>query len=200
MNPHFVFNSLNSIQNFILSNDIEKAVTYLGTLGSLIRINLEHVSKEYISLSEEVKFIEKYIEIEKMRFKEELVISTVVKITDTDVTILPPMLIQPLIENSIKYRNRSSNHKGRIQIEFCLENNLMTVSVTDNGVGRTNSKINLSTPHTSMGLDLISKRLSLLNEKFETTDFQILITDLYLNGTPSGTKVQVNIPQIYFKN
>ena len=200
MNPHFVFNSLNSIQNFILSNDIEKAVTYLGTLGSLIRINLEHVSKEYISLSEEVKFLEKYIEIEKMRFKEELTINITMNANSSNQLILPPMLIQPLIENSIKYRNRSSNYKGRIQVEFGLENNLMKVTVTDNGIGRSNSKINLSNPHKSLGLDLISKRLSLLNEKFETNEFHLSITDLHHNGTPSGTKVQVSIPQFYTEN
>ncbi len=200
MNPHFVFNSLNSIQNFILSNNIEEAVTYLGTLGSLIRLNLEHVSKEYISLSDEIKFLEKYIEIEKMRFKEELVIKTTVKVTDIEETILPPMLIQPIIENSIKYRSRSASLKGMIQIEFLMENNVLVVLVTDNGIGRVNSRINKSDHHKSMGLSLITKRLSLLNEKFNTNKFSISITDLHKDGSPSGTKVQVAMPQFYSEN
>ena len=135
-----------------------------------------------------------------MRFKEELTINISMNASSSKQLILPPMLIQPLIENSIKYRNRSSNYKGSIQIVFDLENNLITVTVSDNGVGRSNSKINLSNPHKSMGLDLISKRLSLLNEKFETNEFRLQITDLHQNGIPSGTKVQVSIPQIYSEN
>lgn len=195
MNPHFVFNSLNSIQNFILLNKPDDAIKYLGTLGGIIRMNLEYISEEYISLSDEMRFLEKYLEIEKMRFKE--ILNTTIKnsVSDSNNTFLPPMLIQPLIENSIKHGIRSVKHQGRIEIEFSTENDLLVVKVTDNGIGREQSQKNRILHHKSFGLDLIYGRLALLNKKNETDGFQILITDLFEDNNPTGTKVQLTIPQ-----
>ena len=195
MNPHFIFNSLNSIQSFILSNNMLDAATYLGTLGSIIRMNLENVSEEYISLPEEIRFLEKYIEIEKMRFKDSLNITISNKVYDSDKILLPPMLIQPLIENSIKHGLRYSKKTGRIDIEFYLDEALLKVTVTDNGIGRTESGLNDNSTHLSLGLNLICKRLNLMNEKNETKKFGLYITDLFDDGSAVGTKVCITIPQ-----
>jgi len=196
MNPHFVFNSLNSIQSYILSNKIMDAANYLSSLGKLIRINLEHISEEYISLTDEIKFLEEFINIEKLRFKEVLNITFTCKIENTDHLFLPPMLIQPLIENSIKYRSNSGKEFKSIQIEFELNQDLLIISVTDNGIGRDRSSVELNNDHKGMGLKLINERLELLNRKNGTTMFQMIIIDLFQDEIPSGTKVQIFIPQI----
>ena len=199
MNPHFVFNSLNSIQSYILSNNMLDAATYLGTLGSIIRMNLESVSEEYISLSEEIKFLEKYSEIERLRFKDSLTLKILNKVHNSDNTFLPPMMIQPLIENSIKHGIRFSNRKGLIEVEFYMTDNMLTGTVTDNGIGRSRSAPNYGDQYKSLGIKLITKRLILMNEKNSTDMFQIHIEDLFENGNPKGTKVRIIIPQVIQK-
>ena len=199
MNPHFVFNSLNSIQSYILSNNTIDAATYLGTLGSIIRMNLENVSEEYISLSDEIKFLEKYIEIERMRFKDTLSLKISAQVQNSDKTYLPPMLIQPLIENSIKHGIRASSKEGIINVEFLLTEDLLSITVTDNGIGRTRAAIYAGNQHKSLGLELITRRLNLMNEKNKTNKFQILINDLIEGGNPAGTKVRIIIPQLIQK-
>ena len=196
MNPHFIFNSLNSIQSYILSNNMEDAATYLGTLGSIIRMNLENVSEEYISLPEEIRFLEKYVQIEKMRFKERLHFKIFNTVFNSDKTFLPPMLIQPLIENSIKHGIRLSRKDGEIKLEFSMTEDLLNVTVIDNGIGMSQSVANSNISHKSMGINLITKRLILLNEKYKTTRFQIHISDLIDSGNQAGTKVSITIPQI----
>lgn len=195
MNPHFVFNSLNSIQNFILLNKPDDAIKYLGTLGGIIRMNLEYISEEYISLSDEIRFLEKYLEIEKMRFKEILNATIKNNVPDSNKTFLPPMLIQPLIENSIKHGIRSVKYQGFIDIKFITENDLLIVTVKDNGIGRDQSQKNRNQQHKSFGLNLIAERLIRLNQKNETDKFQIHITDLFEANSPTGTKVKLTIPQ-----
>jgi len=195
MNPHFVFNSLNSIQNFILSNKIKDAVNYLATLGSLIRINLEHVSEEYISLTDEINFLKQFIKIEELRFKDLLNVTFMCHIIHTDHIFLPPMLIQPIIENSIKYGSSTGKQVRSIQIEFSFDQDLLIASVTDNGIGRNRSMAEISHDHKSFGLKLIKERLELLNKKNNTTKFQMIITDLYDKEEPIGTKVQIIAPQ-----
>lgn len=194
MNPHFVFNSLNSIQKYILSNKMEDAATYLGIMGSIIRMNLENVSKDYIPLADEISFISKYAEIEKMRFKKDLEISIANKVEKPDEFLIPPMLIQPLIENSIKHGIRNLKRKGIVSVNFDIIDKSLQVMVIDNGVGRNLNKTKNDDGHISYGLELIRERLKLLSEKNGTDKFQISITDLFENGVPAGTQVFVNIP------
>jgi hypothetical protein len=196
MNPHFVFNSLNSVQNFILSNKIPEAANYLSALGKLIRINLEHVSAETITLTDEIVFLEQFINIEKLRFKQALDVTLTCSIANIDQVFLPPMLIQPLVENSIKYGTRSGKQVRSIRIEFGMNNGLLVAAVTDNGIGRNRSLEEHDPGHKSVGLNLIKERLDLLNKKNNTTGFQIVITDLFQDGIPIGTKVQVTAPQL----
>ncbi len=192
MNPHFIFNSLNSIQNFILSSNINDAVMYLGYLGGIIRTNLENVTEEYIHLEEEVKFLGKYIEIEKMRFKEKLDIRMVNVITDQSV-LIPPMLVQPIIENAIKHGVRNLGQNGLIEVTFTIKNELLQVTVEDNGVGRKQAKLMNSPGHKSKGLALTLQRLALMNEKNKTIDNKLSIFDLYESGIPTGTRVLVTL-------
>jgi len=192
MNPHFIFNSLNSIQNFILSSNTNDAVFYLGNLGSIIRMNLENVSEEFIHLDDEVKFLGKYIELEKMRFKEKLDIRLTNSIKDQSI-LIPPMLVQPIIENAIKHGVRNLKTKGLIQVEFTVEKGLLLVNVEDNGIGRKQAKTFSDDNHKSIGLSLTQQRLMLLNDKNNTSDFKLDIIDLHDNGQPLGTKVQITL-------
>ncbi len=195
MNPHFIFNSLNSIQNFILSNNTEDALNYLGTLGGIIRMNLENISEEYIPLAIEIEFLKKYINVEKMRFKKLLDIKIINQIDDLDKFRIPPMLIQPLIENAIKHGVRPLKYKGKISVDFTNSGDCLIVTVTDNGIGREKASASKNQNQKSIGLSLIVKRLDLLNQKNKTDKFRIEITDLFEDGNPAGTKVELSIPQ-----
>ena len=191
MNPHFIFNSLNSIQNFILSDKSKEAIIYLGSLGKLIRGNLDNVSEEFITLYEEIEFLKNYINIEKLRFKRKLKIEFNNQISDLNL-LITPMLIQPLIENAIKHGITPKECGGKISINLNLNENLIIVTVQDDGVGR-NIKNNNSTVHNSKGLDLIKKRIDLLNSKYQTACNSIDFIDLEKEGNPSGTKVVLTL-------
>jgi hypothetical protein len=192
MNPHFIFNSLNSIQNFILSSKIEDAILYLGHIGTIIRMNLENVSKEFIHLDDEIQFLKKYIALETMRFKEKLDIRLTNTVTDQSI-LIPPMLVQPIIENAIKHGVRHLNHTGIIKVDFTIENGLLHVTIEDNGIGRKQAALNVDKNHKSLGLELTLKRIKLLNEKNQSNDYNFYIEDLHDNGQPSGTKVCITL-------
>lgn len=195
MNPHFIFNSLNSIQNFILSNNTEDATNYLGTLGGIIRMNLENISEEFIPLVTEIEFMKKYINVEKMRFKKQLDITIVNQIEDFGKILIPPMLIQPLVENAIKHGVRPVKYKGQITIDFRFSDDCLIVTVTDNGIGREKASVSKNQNQKSIGLSLIHGRLDLMNKKNKTDKFRVQITDLFEAGNPTGTKVELILPQ-----
>lgn len=195
MNPHFVFNSLNSIQNFIVMSNTRDALIYLGSLGSLIRMNLENVSKEYILLENEIRFLTKYIQIEKLRFKEKLNIQFANDIANPDI-LLPPMLVQPIIENAIKHGISDLKSGAIIKVDFSLENEILVIAIEDNGVGRRVSEKDPANNHQSKGLELIEERIKLLNEMKNTNKNSISIFDLNENGRPTGTRVLIKLELI----
>ncbi len=190
MNPHFIFNSLNSIQNFILSHDTRGAIIYLGSLGSIIRMNLENVSKEFIFIEDEIEFLEQYIKIEKMRFKDNLRIELNNSI-ENHMVLIPPMLIQPIIENAIKHGIRELDSGGRINIDFGVHTGTINITIEDNGVGRGNQPAEIFKKYPSKGLGLIERRLNLLNQKYNSNNFSLTIIDLESGGRPCGTKVEI---------
>lgn len=190
MSPHFIFNSLTSVQKFIITQSTEEALTYLGNLASIIRTNLENATDEYIHLSSEIDFLKKYVDIEKMRFKDKLEVYFVPDQV-VDNIMIPPMLIQPVIENSIKHGIRNLKGKGEINVTFEYDNDIMIVTVEDNGVGREFTK-NLKIPgHKSMGMNVIKQRLELLNEKTLSSVHRFEVKDLYNDGEPAGTRVKL---------
>ena len=196
MNPHFIFNILNSIQSLIMQSKIKDALQYLSSLGSIIRMNLENVSEEYIPFEEEIRFLKKYIEIEELRFKKKFQIELKNDIPEMNL-LVPPMLIQPIIENAIKHGVRGLNDGGLVTVGFTIENENLVVTVEDNGIGRIASNRTKIEHHQSKGQELIEKRLNLLNEKNKTTANSISITDLEEKGQPSGTKVIVTLELIW---
>jgi len=195
INPHFVFNSLNSIQNFILNNSPEKASVYIATLGGIIRDNLEMISNEFISLSREIEFLKKYIEIEKLRFKDKINIEINNHVPNLEKVFLPPMLIQPLIENSIKHGLRVLPKKGLIRIYFDNYDGLLLICVEDNGIGFSKASELRNENHISYGIKIIEERLALLNNKNGTDKFGIQIKEIIVAGNVAGTRVELSIPQ-----
>jgi ligand-binding sensor domain-containing protein len=193
MNPHFIFNTINAIQGFIVKKDIDESLKYIGKLSGIIRTNLENAAEEYINLAIETEFLNKYVEIELMRFRNKVSIEIINNVGDNDI-MLPPMLIQPLIENAIEHGVRNKNEPGIIKVEFNRNDDILSVNIVDNGAGRQYAKSSNNTArHNGVGLKILTQRLKLLNEMNHTNVHSITFTDLFDDGVPAGTKVNVSL-------
>ncbi len=197
MNPHFVFNCLNSIQHFMYSKDIENAMNYLTKFSRIIRSVMNFSTQERISIQEEIEFIENYIELEQMRFSEkftyEINIDPSIDIYSGDI---PPFFIQPQVENSIKHGLiGKSQKKGHITINMDKVQDHLKIQIIDNGIGRSNSitQQNKNINENGRGITLTDERLEHLNS--EKNYQQMKIEDLKDNeGLASGTKVEFILP------
>ncbi|MEL6864648.1 MAG: histidine kinase [Bacteroidota bacterium] len=202
MNPHFVFNSLNSIQNFMFKNDKEKANHYLTKFSRLMRNSLEFSKLEYISLSDEIEFINAYIDLEQMRFPDKFDYQLKVM---PDVPIhhyhIPPLLFQPVLENSIKHAFKYIKHKGILEILISEEvpNQLLKVVLQDNGSGflpnRQKNKASTKKKHHSLGLTIIKNRIQLLNAESNSLQASFEIQDRReIDPSQSGVRSVFIIP------
>ena len=198
MNPHFIFNSLNSIQHYIHSNQREQAENFLSTFAVLIRQILDNSAHSFIPLRDELQSIQLYLELEKARFGEKL--SFLVNIDeniDTDVLLVPSMLIQPYIENAILHGLSSKKEEGILTIHIKRELNFIVCFIKDNGIGRKkamemNNRRKLK--KTSYGLSITQARLDILNKKLNFP-VEVKITDLYDERQQAcGTLVEICIP------
>lgn len=162
MNPHFTFNAINSIQYYILKNDTDKALKYLGKFSRLIRNTLDNSSKQRISLQEEIAYLQSYMAIENSRVENRIQLKLEMdKKIDPKYIYLPPMLIQPFIENVFVHAFDSSHPDPQLHLTFyCNEGNLLTCHIKDNGIGINPSRANKF--HESKGLKLVKERLQLL--------------------------------------
>ena len=173
MNPHFIFNSLNSIQHYILQNDIRLSNKFLIKFSKLIRLILENSQSPSITLDEELGALNLYLELESLRFKDKMQYKIEV---DEEIDILnisiPPMLIQPFVENAIWHgiMNKEEGEIGSLEINFILENETVICVISDNGVGRKksaelNQKKNRT--HNSMGTSITQDRVELINSIYK---------------------------------
>lgn len=195
MNPHFIFNSLNSIQDYILQNDTRYAYDYLARFSKLIRQVLANSSLNEISLQKEIDFLDTYIDLEQRRFKNKFTYSiNYAKTLLLDEIKIPVMLIQPFVENSIWHgiMNMEEGQAGHLSIEFSEEKGLLKITILDNGVGRTATKKNKNIEeHESVGSLFSSKRIEMLKASHGKTS-EIIITDLHdTNGKAAGTRVDI---------
>lgn len=200
MNPHFMFNALNSIQDFILLNDKKNANVFLGKFSDLMRLILQMSSKPTIPLSTELKAINLYLELESLRFEDTFTynidISPTIEPADWEV---PSMIIQPFVENAIKHGLLHKRSNRKLQIKFSTNTNmsLLEVEIEDNGIGRNAAeKINLTKTnrHESFATGATEKRLKLLNQNI-TSSIEIEYDDLIdKQGISCGTKVKIKIP------
>lgn len=203
MNPHFVFNSLNSIQNYIVKNDMEASSKYLSKFAKLTRLIFDHSQQQFITLNQELKALKTYVELEQFRFSNQFEFT--IKIdenVDEQSVEIPPLIIQPFVENAIwhgiMHRNfESQNSVGKISIDIHQKNDYLQIIITDNGIGREKSaslKNNSSTDHQSSGMRLTKERLDILN-KNNQLEITSKIIDLYdENKEACGTQVIINIP------
>jgi LytS/YehU family sensor histidine kinase len=200
MDPHFVFNTLNSIQSFIIKNDRLASSQYLSKFARLMRIILNSSQKQAVPLSDEISALSLYLELESLRFQQKFDFNLVVDPSiDSSACFIPAFLIQPFIENAIWHGIMGLKETGRIDIEFQKNRNQLTCIVEDNGIGRKRSmELKTAVPVTkqSYGIALVESRLALLNNLYDI-DIKIRFVDLYNeNGQPSGTRVIINLPLI----
>jgi tetratricopeptide (TPR) repeat protein len=203
MNPHFVFNALNSIQNFITSNDGTLAAKYLAQFAHLMRQSLEYSELEIISLEKEIEFLRNYLEInEKLRFENKLYYEiNVDEEIEEDIYGVPTMIVQPYVENAIEHGLRPKKD-GLVKVDFTLkdENTILCV-IEDNGVGRERARqLQEANPsyrnHRSLGTKITQQRLEILLKSKNRDDNAVNIIDLKdeITGRASGTRVEVLIP------
>ncbi len=197
MNPHFVFNALNSIQSYIILNDKELASDYLGLFADLMRKFLYFSQKEEISIEEEIEILDTYLELEKLRFEDSLNYKiSVSSDLNTSEIMIPVMLIQPLVENSIKHGLFHKKDNRILEISFVKQNNNLLVIIRDNGIGRKQSaQINKmqNKKHKSFATSALQQRISLIN-KSSNKKISLKYTDLYnKNKQAEGTLVEIKI-------
>ena len=200
MNPHFIFNSLNSIQRFILDSDTQGAHKYLGKFSKLVRMTLNNSSKEMITLGEELQTLRLYIDLEALRFKDTFQYSIEVgEDIDADNLKTPALMIQPFVENAIWHGLMPLGRNGRLFIKLENTGDAMKCTIEDNGIGRkaANAASKLQTEHESMGIEVTKERLEAINAKYNMVS-RLEITDLYNNdGSVRGTRVELFFPLVY---
>ena len=193
MNPHFIFNSLNSIQDLVLKGDVENSYSYITTFSDLVRRTLSYSEKEFIDFDQEIKLLELYLSLEKLRFKKNF--SFELKSDGIEDIMIPPMLIQPFIENSLAHGLLHKEGDKKLKISFELNENLIC-RIEDNGVGREKAKAikqRQNKEHESFSGKATGKRLEILSNVFEG-EFGYSYEDLYENHAPAGTRVTITIP------
>ncbi|ESU28157.1 putative regulator of cell autolysis [Flavobacterium saliperosum S13] len=197
MNPHFIFNSLNSVNQFISQNKELEANKYLTSYSHLMRNMMENSNKDFISLSSEIEQLKKYLDLEHLRFQDKFDYEIILdENIDAETTFVPNMLIQPHLENAIWHGLRYRETKGLLQLRFSLKNNKISVVIDDDGIGLTKSaelKTRNQKVHQSRGLTNTKERISLLNELYKS---HIAFSITEKNSGTTGTLVEITFPLI----
>lgn len=197
MNPHFIFNALNSIQSFLLYNENELAERYLLKLSKLIRLTLSNSRETEISIQKEIDSLNMYLELEQMRFKNRFGFHIENSLSKEELNkFVPPMLIQPFAENAIIHGFKGLEQGGVINLNFKkVDNDRLIVEIIDNGVGYNKNKpVDQNTDHKSYATQITSERLNLFKERYQS-EFDFSIDRLEdENGISKGTKVVISIP------
>jgi anti-sigma regulatory factor (Ser/Thr protein kinase) len=197
MNPHFIFNALNSIQSFLIYEENDQAEKYLLQFGSLIRETLNNSRESYIPIASEMHILEQYLDLERMRFKQKFVYHIYSQLTPEELRFgVPPMLVQPYVENAVLHGFPRIETGGTIAVHFIsLHNNRLTCVVEDNGIGRQASAQQSHAGHKSFGTTITAERLVAFQEKYGD-HFSIEIIDKKTDGVAQGTRVILNIPVV----
>ena len=194
MNPHFIFNAMSVIQSYIYDNDPSKSSKFLVNFSRLMRLILENSSKEFITLETEIEILQKYLTTQKLRFEDRFAFEIVVDPLLSEIeTLIPPMITQPFIENSIEHGQLHTVDNGFIEVTFTRDEEMLHITIIDNGIGRkiagTNKK---SKEHHSMAMKITEERISIINKKYTSSGF-IHITD-FNKEKETGTVVDIKIP------
>jgi len=195
MNPHFMFNALNSIQHYINVQDRQNANRYLSDFASLIRKNFEAAQQSFIPLEQEIENLKIYLRLEQMRFNERF--SYQIKIEknlDTEDWMIPTMILQPLLENALLHGIFPSALEGELLIELKLEDSNLVIIITDNGIGVENSMaLKEISEHKSRGMELIKKRIAALSH-FGSQVMSISMSPAFESEKNPGNKITLFMP------
>lgn len=198
MNPHFLFNCLNSIKFFIINNETDQASEYLTKFGRLIRLILSNSKSDTITLATELESLQLYVALEALRFSDKF--SFVLRLSPNiqpDFIDIPPMLIQPFVENAIWHGLHHKQGQGALEVDITLEGNELICVIKDDGVGRSKAaemKSKSATKDKSFGMDITRRRLDILESKINK-EGKVEITDrMDETGQPCGTIVIIRIP------
>ena len=201
MNPHFVFNALNAVQSFILTRDSISANNYLSKFANLIRLFLDSSRSKYIVLSEEIKLLSLYVEMEMLRFENKFDFHLTVAPDVNRFTDVPTMILQPFIENAINHGLRYKTTKGNLYINFYNQGKYLVCKIEDDGVGRERAKqiqSKSSKGYKSQGLKITEERLRTFNT-IANSNIRFSITDgiqsLDNNETDVGTLIEIKFPK-----
>lgn len=199
MNPHFIFNCLGSISSFIVQNSSDAAIKYLAKFSKLMRLTLEYSKEPFIPIDKEIESLQNYLELEQLRFNNKFKFKISKSNDIEDDIVLPPLLLQPFIENAIIHGLNPDAKTGTINVNFHIVEESLICEITDDGIGINKSKElkkTLVKMHKSMALDITRKRLEMLgNSKSNKTDLKI--EEINENGVIKGTKVTVKLPLQY---
>ncbi len=200
MNPHFIFNALNSVNSFISENDQRSANKFLTSFSRLMRLVMENSEYDFISIQKELEILRIYLELEHFRFKDKFDYKIQVdESLDDDDFEIPPMLIQPYIENAIWHGLRYKENSGNLSLKLTKQETNLHVAISDNGIGRKKSaelKTNNQKKNRSTALRNIKERIQIVNE-LHGLKINVSITDFNKDGT--GTLVELIVPQNRFK-
>ncbi|WP_160112184.1 sensor histidine kinase [Aquimarina sp. AU58] len=193
MNPHFIFNSLNSIQDLILQQNTDSSYDYVVLFSQLVRNTLNYSNKNFIAIDKELEFLEIYLQLEKLRFEDDFTYT--IQHTNTGGLLVPSLIVQPFIENALIHGLLHKEGKKQLTIDFIFTDHLLCI-ITDNGIGRKEAKKiqeRQGGHHESFALEAIQQRLEILKEQYGT-EVGYHVQDLYDNKLATGTKVEIRMP------
>ena len=198
MNPHFTFNTLNSIQHYLIQNDKIGGMQYLNDYASLMRQSLEFSRLEYITLQEEIDFLKMYCELERKRFESAFSLNFDLRLkTNVNHIYFPALILQPLIENAIIHGINHVSHQGIITVKMTESKTFYDIEVSDNGIGFLNSSP--TKKHKSLGLKILEDRLTAYNGK-NSNKLHVKI-DFLNNENKSGTIIRFKLSkEAYVRN
>jgi len=192
MNPHFIFNSINSIQDLILKGDIDNSYSYIIKFSKLVRQTLNFSDKEFIDIEDEIDLLKTYLKLEKLRFKADFEYRIECDLCDVQV---PPMLVQPFVENAIKHGLLHKDGLKKLTISFSKDT-ILHCTITDNGIGRKKAqeiKNRRQKSHQSFSVNATRSRFEIMKSHYQQ-DLGVRFEDLMDNEGASGTKVIINMP------
>ena len=199
MNPHFIFNSINGIQSFVLAGDMDGALGYLSDFSKIVRFSLENANRKMVSLENKIEFLHSYLRLEQMRFSGKFDYEIQTNGIDVAQIQIPPMLIQPFVENAIRHGFMKIKRKGYLVIKFeNVASDVLKCTLIDNGAGREMTN--------TAGSDIITNdrlhsariteiRLHLFNPPGSPEKYRIVYTDLKENGKSAGLMVELHLPK-----
>lgn len=198
LNPHFIFNTLSNIQGLILEKETIQASTYLSHMSKLVRNILQGSTMEFITLAKEVETLEHYMKLQKIRYRESFNYEFRVDETlDQTAIMIPPMLVQPFVENAIEHGLHYKQSKGKLKVEILGQDSFVEFIITDDGIGRARAaelQSERQKYRLSFATQTIQQRINSLN-RISRKKYSLEITDLFdADGNSAGTMVRITMP------